>query len=493
MRAALGASRPRLALQAITESLLLSSAGAAAGILLAYLGTGVLTRIIAGGREPVELRVSPDARVLGFTIAVTIFSGLLFGLAPAWRAWRTAPASPLRDAGRAGDSALRRLFGRSLVVAQVALSVALLAGTGLFTGHLANLYAGLGFERDHVLIVTLDPSKTGYKRADLAGPYRDLLERLEAIPGVRSATLSGMTPISGAGANRDAKVEGYQPAPGELRYLPMNIVGPRYFETYGTPLEAGRDFRFSDQGGSRVAIVNRAFARHYYAGGNPIGKHVLFDGDDRPYEIVGMVGDAKYRDPGEAPGRTIYLNCFQDGKLYSHFSIRARGAPESVAAGVRRTVRETLPALRVEKVTTLAEQVNAAMVPERLIAMLSRWFGATAALLAAVGLYGLLAYSVARRTSEIGVRMALGATPGDVIRNVVGGAFALVIAGLLAGLPAALWGKRFAVALIPELRASIAASLALAVATLLAIAAVAAWAPARRAARVDPAEALRRE
>jgi predicted lysophospholipase L1 biosynthesis ABC-type transport system permease subunit len=206
-----------------------------------------------------------------------------------------------------------------------------------------------------------------------------------------------------------------------------------------------------------------------------------------------MVGDAKYRDPGEAPGRTIYLNCFQDGKLYSHFSIRARGAPESVAAGVRRTVREALPALRVEKVTTLAEQVNAAMVPERLIAMLSRWFGATAALLAAVGLYGLLAYSVARRTSEIGVRMALGATPGDVIRNVVGGAFALVIAGLLAGLPAALWGKRFAVALIPELRASIAASLALAVATLLAIAAVAAWAPARRAARVDPAEALRRE
>jgi predicted permease len=495
LRVSLGATRFRLLRQAITESLLLSAAGSLLGILLAHFGAGALVRIIANGRDwdPIQLHVSLDARVLLFTAGVAVTTALLFGLAPALRAWGTAPASALREAGRAGDTKLRRLFGKSLVVAQVALSVVLLAAAGVFVSHLSRLYSALGFYRDHVLLVTLNPSRSGYRRAQLAQPYQELLQRLETIPGVRSATLSGVTPIQGAGANRDATVEGYQPSPGELRYLAENWVAPKYFETYGTPLVAGRDFSFEDQGRPRVAIVNRTMARHYFGDASPIGKHVLFDGDDRPYEIVGLVGDAKYLDVGEATPRTIYFNAFQDGKLCSQFSIRTSGAPAAVTGEVRRMVREVAKNITVERVTTLADQVDAAVVPERLIVMVSQLFGALGSVLAAIGLYGLLAYTVARRINEIGIRMALGATPGDVTRMVLGEALGMVSAGLLVGVPMAFWGRRFAARLIPDLRVTMVASLAYGAVAMIAIALVAAWAPARRAARVDPIEALRHE
>ena len=493
LRVALGATRLRLVRQVLTESLLLSAAGALLGVLFAYFGASALVRIIASGRDPIELHVRPDARVLLFTGGAALMTGLIFGMAPALRAWGTAPASPLRDAGRAGETRLRRLFGKSLVVAQVAFSVVLLTAAGLFIRHLSSLYSGLGFHRDRVLLVTLDPSRSGYRREQLAQPYRELLRRLEAIPGVRSATLSGMTPISGLGANRYATVEGYQPSPGELRYIMENWVAPRYFETYGTPLLAGRDFTFEDQGRPRVAIVNRTMARHYFGDTSPIGKHVLFDGDDRPYEIVGVVADAKYQDVGEATGRTIYFNAFQEGRLFSRFSIRTRGAPAAVAGEVRRTVAEVAKTISVEPVTTLADQVDASIVPERLIVTLSGLFGAVGSVLAAIGLYGLLAYTVARRINEIGVRMALGATPADVTRMVLGDALGMVSAGLLVGVPMALWGRRFAASLVPGLPVTMAAPLALGAVALIAIALLAAWVPARRAACVDPMEALRHE
>jgi predicted permease len=379
------------------------------------------------------------------------------------------------------------------VVAQVAFSVVLLTAAGLFVGHLSNLYSGLGFHRDHVLLVTLDPSRSGYRRAQLAQPYQELLQRLETIPGVRSATLSGMTPIQGAGANRDATVEGYQPSPGELRYLAENWVAPKYFETYGTPLLAGRDFSFEDQGRPRVAIVNRTMARQYFGDASPIGKHVLFDGDDRPYEIVGVAGDAKYRDVGEATPRIIYFNAFQEGHLFSQFSIRTRSAPAAVAGDVRRTVREVLKHITVDRVTTLADQVDSAIVPERLIVMVSRLFGALGSVLTAIGLYGLLAYTVARRINEIGIRMAMGATRSAVTRMVLGDALGMVSAGLLVGMPMAFWARRFAASLIPDLRVTMVASLAFGAAAMVAVALVAAYVPARRAARVEPMEALRYE
>jgi len=461
------------------------------GILFAYLGASVLVRIMTSGREHFEFEARPDATVLLLTAGVALLTGVAFGLAPALQAFSFAPVSALRDVGRGGETRWRRFLGKGLVAAQVALSVVLLSSAGLFLRHLLDGYAGLGFDRDRVLLVTLDPSRSGYRRDQLVRPYAQLLERLNAIPGVRSATMSGMTPISGAGANRDAAVEGFQARPGELRYLTENWVAPKYFETLGTPLLAGRDFTFQDEGGPRVAIVNRSMARYYFGAASAIGKHVLFDGDQKPYEIVGVVGDAKYRDIREATSRTIYMNAFQEGHVFSLFALRTSIDPGAVSPEVRRAVREALKTVTVSKITTLAEQVDASIVPERLMTTVSELFGALGALLAAIGLYGLLAYTVARRTNEIGVRMALGATPGRVTRMVLRDALGMLTVGVAAGALGAVWAKRFAASLIAGLPVASVAPILFGAAAMAAVAMLAAYVPARRAARVDPVVALR--
>lgn len=492
LRVSLGAPRARLVRQALTESLLLSFAGALPGLALAWAGTATLLRILASGRDPITMHIAPDSRVLLFTIGLSVLTGVLFGLVPAARACATSPADSLRGGARSGDTRRQRLFGRSLVAAQVAFSLLLLSAAGLFVAHLASLYSALGFQRDHVLLMTLDPTHSGYRREQLVEPYHQLLDRLAAIPGVRSATLSGVTPILGAGANRDATVEGYQPAPGELRYLMENWVAPHYFETLGQRLLAGRDFTFEDAGRPRVAIVNETMARHYFGGANPLGKHVLFDGDTKPYEIVGVVADAKYRDPKEPPWSTIYLNAFQT-RVYDRFSLRTNGPPAAVAAAARRVASEILPNVPVTRITTLADQVDASIVPERLVVNVSTLFAALGAVLAAIGIHGLLAYTVARRTNEIGVRIALGATRGDVAGMVLRDALATVITGLAIGIPVALAAKRLAASLIADLHVSVAPALGFGAAAMIAVALVAAWLPARRAASVDPVEALQSE
>jgi putative ABC transport system permease protein len=441
VRVSLGAGRFRLVRQALTESLLLSAVGSLLGIFLAYFGAGALVRILMSGRQFVglpshlDIQVSPDVQVLLFTAAVALFTGLLFGVVPAWNAFASVPATSLRQTGSVGETRFRRLFRKSLVVAQVALSVMLLSAAALFIRHLSNLeHLDLGFHRDHVLLVTLDPQHSGYEDEQLSRAYQELLRRLEAIPGVRSAALSAGTPISGSGASSFVKVEGHLEKPEDRRYVSLNWVAPRYFETLGTPLLSGRDFNFQDQAGPRVAIINQAMARYFFGNANPIGKHFTIDrdwkgfGDDKPFEIVGVVGDAKYYEIREATHRTIYLNSFQDGNVSSKFQLRTSIDPEVVAGEVRRTVRELLPAVRVERVTTMADQVDASLVPERVIAALSGLLGALGSMLAAIGLYGLLAYTVARRINEIGVRMALGASRDDVTRMVLADALGMVLA-----------------------------------------------------------------
>jgi predicted permease len=495
LRVSLGASRFRLLRQALTESLLLSTMGGALGVFLAYCGSAALVRIIASARGPrIDLQVRPDVGVLLFTAGVALLTGLLFGLAPALRAWGAMPTSSLRDAGRASETRLRRLFGKSLVAAQVAFSVVLLSAASLFVRHLSNIERlDLGFHRDHVLLVSLDPARTGYNSERLSRAYQEMLGRLEAIPGVRSATICGITPFSGAGAVRSATVEGYQAKPGERRVIWQNWVAPKYFETLGTQLLAGRDFNLQDRGRSRVAIVNQTLARYYFGEGSPIGRHVTFDGDDRPAEIVGMAADGKEEVRG-ATLPTIYLNTFQERGVFSHqFALRTNIDTAAVAGEVRRTVRAMLPAVPVVKVTTLADQVDSSIVPERLIATLSGLFGALGSVLAAIGLYGLLAYTVARRINEIGIRMALGATPGAVTRMVLADALGMVCAGLCVGAPLAFWGKSFAASLIPDLQVQSVVPITFGAAAMVAVALLAAYAPARRAARVDPMEALRYE
>jgi putative ABC transport system permease protein len=504
LRISLGAGRFRLVRQVLTESLLLSGAGSLLGVFLAYFGADTLVRILESGRQmpglPLHIEVQMDGQVLLFTAGIALLTGVLFGLAPAWNAFACAPASSLRESGRGGETRLRRLFGKSLVVVQVALSVVLLSAAGLFVRYLSNLQnLDLGFRRDHVLLMTLDPSRSGYKSEQLASPYRELLRRFESIPGVRSATISAVSPISGAGASSFARVEGHQEKAEDRRYISMNWVAPRYFETIGTPFLAGRDFSFQDEGRARVAIINQAMAHYYFPSASPIGKHVTLDrdwkgfGEDRAYEIVGVVGDAKYSEIREATPRTIYFNTFQEGRPASQFALRTQIAPSAVVAQVRSEISEVLKTVPVVRVTTLADQVDASIVIERLISTLSGLFGALGSVLTAVGIYGLLAYTVARRVNEIGIRMALGAARSDVIRMVLGDALGMVCLGLAIGVPIAFFGQRFAASLIQDLPANSATPIVFGAVVMIAVGLLAAYAPARRAASVDPMEALRHE
>ncbi len=502
LRTSLGASRARLVRQVLTESLMLSGAGTLAGAAVAYFGTSALLNILAAGRlhERIYLRVRPDLTILLFAAAVALLAGLLFGAAPAWYAFRTAPASPLRHTGRSSDTRGRRLFGRALIVAQVALSVLLLSAAGLFIANLWDLeHADLGFRRDHVLLVTLDPSRSGYSGERLSHTYQDLLDRLEHVPGVRSTSLSAPTPLQGAGASGLGAFEGFPERPEDRRWISIAYIAPKYFETLGTPLLAGRGFRFQDQGQSSVAILSESLARHYFSGRNPIGQHVTLEHvtlerESRTYEIIGVAGDANYMDIREAERRTVYLPTFRDGRVGAQtFLIRTAIDPRSVAADVRRVVRTAVPGVLVSEITTLREQIDASIVPQRLMAALSGFFGGLGAVLAGIGLYGLLAYTVARRTNEIGIRMALGATTGSVTRMVLAEALIIVLAGLVAGIPLAIWGRSTATALLQDLTVAGAAPFALAAGGILAIAVLASYIPARRAARVDPIEALRHE
>jgi predicted permease len=500
VRISLGAGRLQVMSHVLTETLLLSGAGGLAGVFLAYFGAGALMRILESGRQipgmPVhlELSVHPDMHVLFFTGGIALLTGVLFGFAPAWSAFASTPASSLWASGRAAETKSRRLFGKSLVVAQVALSVVLLSAASLFIRHLSNLRnVHLGFRRDHVLLVTLDPTHSGYKGAQLSRAYQELLRHLEAIPGVRTATICAASPILGAGASRFVTVEGHQEKPENRRYSSLNWVAPKYFETLGTPLLAGRGFSFADEGRSPVAIINRAMARYYFGKTNPIGMHITLDGDEKGYQIVGVVGDAKYLDLHESPPRTIYLNAFQQSSPPSQFALWTSVKPAVVTREVRRLIRESLKTISLVKVSTLADQVDASIVPERLIATLSGLFGALGASLVAIGLYGLLAYMVARRINEIGIRMALGATQNAVIRMVFGDALAMLSAGLGIGVPLAFWGRRVAGSLMPDLPATSGVSIIFGTVAMVVVALLAAYVPALRAARVDPIEALRHE
>ena len=501
VRVALGAGRWRLVRQVLTESLLLAAGGSLLGC---SSRTSAPARWCASSRPDdmvglprgIDFQVQPDARVLLFTLAVAALTGVLFGLAPAWNAFASAPASSLREIGGAGDTRSRRLFGKSLVVVQVALSVVLLSAAGLFVGHLSNLRnVDLGFQRDSVLLVTLDPSSSGYTPDRLTQPLSGAARA--AAGDSRRALGDAQRGDAGRGSRRVALRDMSKARRNRRRTagdFALNWIGPKYFETLGTPWIAGRDFQFEDAERPRVAIVNQAMARHYFGDESPLGKHVTFDGDDKPYEIVGVAADAKYLNLYEAPPRMVYLNAFQEGRIASKFALRTSVAPSAVTADVRRAVRDVLKTVRVGKVTTMDDQVNASIIPERLIATLSGFFGGLGALLAAIGLYGLLAYTVARRTSEIGVRMALGATEGDVMRMVLTSALGLVCAGLIVGAPLAVWSGHLAAAVMEnpwveiarrdsDLTVDGALTIAFAALTIVAVALLAVYVPpaARRA------------
>ena len=494
VRVSLGAGRLRIVRQLLTESLLLAMAGGVLSAMVAPAVAGLLLRTVMSGTRTVgampQLHLDLDVRVLVFTAAVTLAAALLFGLAPALTAFRSVPIAELR-AGRGGTSQRsRRRFGSVLVVAQVALSLALVSVGQLYVAHLGALRdQSLGFDRRDVLLVSVNASGS---REAASSRYGEAMTRLQALPGVRSAAASAMIPLSGAAASRFVRVEGYLERQEHKQRCSLNYVSPNYFATYGTRLLAGRDFRNSDANTPRLVIVNQTMASRYFAGRDPIGQSLWLEGDSDPFEIIGLAGDAKYQDARIAAPPTVYVYApVFTGAM--GLSLRTAVAPAAVATDARRVLTDVFGTDAVGRVTTLEEHVDASIVPERLIATLSGLFGIVGALLAAIGLYGLIAYSVVRRTHEFGIRMALGATRSNVLHMILRDALGLVAIGLVLGAPLAVWGTEIAATALEGLAAGGPMPVLSGAVGMIAVALIASAIPAGRATRVEPARALRAE
>lgn len=503
VRVAIGATLGRLTHQMLTESLILASLGALVGSVIAYFGTGVLVRILASGpiAENLKIEVQPDLNLLLFTAFVTALAAVLFGLAPAWYAFRNASATSLRYAGKGGNRS-GRLFEHSLVSVQVALSVLLVSAATIFIGHVSRMRTlDLGFRSDNVLLVTLDTSKTGLKRAQLAPRLQQLQERLRRITSVQSVAIGGCTPIQGCGAMRFVIVDEH-PEPEETRTrVSLNFVSPGYFETLRIPIKAGRDFSMQDVARPRVAIINEAMAEHYFPGSNAVGKYFRVDPDkrfggwngDEPYEVIGVVANSKNVDLHAPAPRTMFFNMLQENEVMTQFLLRTAVDPDSITGPTRQAVREELSAARVSRVTTLSRQVDSALVPERLVATLTSYFGVLAITLSAIGLYGLLSYAVAHRTGEIGVRIAIGARAIDIWWLVLRRALIVLCGGILGGGLLAFWARPLASRVAQDLRPESLFPIAFASGAVFVVGLLACVLPVRRAARVDPIVALRTE
>jgi len=497
MRLSLGASRSRLVRQLLTESLLLAGIGGVLGLGLAALGTRTLVALVSGEAQQISLRLSPDARILVFTLGVSLLSGIVFGLVPALFGTRRELQHILKDSSRSASR--QRIRGaRVLVATQVAVSLVLLVGCGLFLRTLYNLKAEvLGYDRTGLIIVRVDPVAAGYTGDALGNKMLALMHRLAAIPGVRSATFSENGLFSGPESGTPVVVPGFTPASDEDRLARFDQAGPGYFTNVGVPLMLGRDFTEQDRPDTpRVAIINDTMARFYFANQNPIGKHFDVRGpSDVTLEVVGVARDVQDHSLRNKPLRRFYVSYLQpiDGIIAANFEVRAAGNMTSLFGSIRAQVEQFDPKLQVLSLKTAQELVDNSILTERLVAKLSTFFGGLALLLAAIGLYGVMSYTVARRTAEIGLRMALGAQRTDVASLVLRDILRLIAIGSAVGILASVQLARYVESLIFGLKPHDPVTIALAVAVLGLIGLIAGYLPARRAARIDPILALRAE
>jgi putative ABC transport system permease protein len=498
VRLSLGATRGRLIQQLLAESLLLAVAGAALGTVLSQALSRGMVAFLSTGNTRLFVDLHPDWRVLGFTSALAVLTCVIFGLTPALRATRVAPVTVLKSTGR-GMTAGRERFGlrRALVVSQVALSLVLLVGALLFVRTLRNLMTlDPGFRQEGVLVTQLDFTRLNLAAERRQEFKRELLNRVRAIPGIDSAADASIVPISGNTWNDEVVVEGSEKLKGTPNF---SQITPHYFKTLRTPFLAGRDFDEHDTATApKVAVVNETFVSKILNGANPIGIRVrkeTYQGRPTPtYEIVGLVKNTKYRDLREEPISIIYVVAAQDDRpdQFAQFLIRSNLPASAMLPSIKHALSEASPDIAME-FRELTTQIRDSLLKERLMATLSGFFGFLAALLATVGLYGVISYTVARRTNEIGIRMALGAQRGNVVGMIMREAGVLLAVGIVIGAVLSLAAARTATSLLFGLKPHDPITMVLAVMALAAVAAAASFLPAHRASRLDPMAALREE
>jgi len=506
IRLAIGASRSRLVRQLLTECVLLSFAGAALGIVFARWGCAILVRFISSPNNPVFLQFSLDARVLEFTAAIAILTGILFGLLPAFRATRVSLASAMKG-GQLDEIPGRAHFrpGRWIVAGQVALSLVLLIIAGLFLGSFRKLLSlDVGFDRANVLIVNANSHNANISAAQRAVLWQQALQRLQNLPGVISASESVITPISGTTWNDDFRLAAGGGPTGDNAVANINYVSPEYFVTLRSPLLSGRNFDSRDAADSpHVGIMNESMTRTFFGSANPVGQYLRIDdppGQTTPHMlIVGVVKDAKYRSLREKTSATIYfpigqLTAAQDVSSTQSpaFEIRTASAPSSLSHAAEETITGLNKSISMT-LRTLEEQVDGSLRQDQLLATLSGFFGGLALLLAMIGLYGVLAYMVTQRRKEIGIRMALGASGSSILRLIMRDVSILLAVGVAVGIGISLWATHFLQKLLFNLDPRDAKTIVYAVVVLSAVALLAGYLPARRAARLDPNVILRDE
>jgi predicted permease len=498
VRLSIGASRGQLVRQLLVESMVLSFAGGLAGVLLAVAMTRGLLALVPSDGGPLLIRPEPDLRILSFTLVLTFLTGLIFGLLPALRASRPDLWTTLKDAmgsiaGTGGSLFLRK----GLVAAQVALSFLLLFGAGLFVRSLQNLKAvDTGFrDLDNLVTFQLSPALNGYDEARTTHFYDQLLENIRATAGMKSAALASVPLLSGDEWDSTTSVEGHPGKDGEDMQAFMNAVSPGYFATMGIAIKEGRDFDRRDiKENSKVAIVNEQFARHYFGDKTAVGRHLGRGGGPGTKletEIVGVSANSLYEGPREGVRRQVFIPNW--GKQGVAFYVRAGIGSASAYGALRNEVKKLDPAMPVYGLKTLGGQLDETLLTERLIALLSAGFGLLATLLAAIGLYGVMSFMVARRTKELGVRMALGAQPASVIWLIMKEVLLLLGLGLAVGIPAAIGLGRFVATQLYGIKPADPWIAGASMLTLILVAIAAGLIPAQRASRIDPIVALRYE
>jgi len=494
IRLALGAGRGRVVRQVLTESVLLAGIGGAAGLLISYWVNDLFYLF----EIPRSFDISVDARVLGFAALLAVATAILFGIAPAAQAARGAPLSALKDeAAQLSGGAKKSRLRSSLVVAQVSLSLLLLVGAGLFLRTLANARAvHPGFDPENLYAATMNFDLLRYPEAQVAQFVDRLTERLEALPGVESVSHARMLPLSGSNRSYGFTVEGRELPPGtDPEDVSANVVALNYFRTIRQPLLRGRDFTAQDTAAApRVAIVNEALARRYWPGEEVLGKRFSISGAQGPFvDVVGVAADASFSSVREGPAPFLYLPIAQQPESVVVLHVRARRDFESIAADLRREVRALDAHLPLLDVRTAVNAREESLTAERIVATMLAIFGGLALLLAGVGLYSVMAYTVAQRTHEIGIRVALGAQPGDIFRHVVGHGLFLTGLGVVIGSAAAVGLTRLVAKMLFGVTPTDPATFAGVAAGLIAVAVLACYLPARRATKVDPMVALRYE